>query len=67
MEQKGCPGFQAAGVICGLKKNGRKDLGLIYSEAPANVAGVFTQTAFRRPRCSWIDNESPGECAVHSS
>jgi len=43
MEQKGCPGFQAAGVICGLKKNGRKDLGLIYSEAPANVAGVFTQ------------------------
>jgi len=43
MEQKGCPGFKAAGVICGLKKNGRKDLGLIYSEVPANVAGVFTQ------------------------
>jgi glutamate N-acetyltransferase/amino-acid N-acetyltransferase len=43
MEQKGCPGFQAAGVICGLKKNGQKDLGLIYSEVPANVAGVFTQ------------------------
>ena len=43
MEQKGCPGFQAAGVICGLKKNGCKDLGLIYSEVPANVAGLFTQ------------------------
>ena len=43
MEQKGCPGFQAAGVICGLKKNGRKDLGLIYSEVPANVVGLFTQ------------------------
>ena len=43
MEQKGCPGFQAAGVSCGLKKNGQKDLGLIYSEVPANVAGVFTQ------------------------
>ena len=43
MEPKGCPGFQAAGVNCGLKKNGRKDLGLIYSEVPANVAGVFTQ------------------------
>jgi len=43
MEQKGCPGFLAACVISGLKKNGRKDLGLIYSEAPANVAGVFTQ------------------------
>jgi glutamate N-acetyltransferase / amino-acid N-acetyltransferase len=43
MEQKGCPGFQTAGVICGLKKNGRKDLGLIYSEVPANVAALFTQ------------------------
>ncbi len=43
MEHKGCPGFKAAGVICGLKKNGRKDLGLIYSEVPANVAGLFTQ------------------------
>jgi glutamate N-acetyltransferase/amino-acid N-acetyltransferase len=43
MGQKGCPGFQAAGVNCGLKENGRKDLGLIYSEVPSNVAGVFTQ------------------------
>ncbi len=43
MEKKGCPGFNAAGVVCGLKKNGRKDLGLIYSEVPANVAGLFTQ------------------------
>ena len=43
MKPKGCPGFQAAGVTCGLKKNGRKDLGLIYSEVAANVAGVFTQ------------------------
>jgi glutamate N-acetyltransferase/amino-acid N-acetyltransferase len=43
MGKKGCPGFQAAGVNCGLKENGRKDLGLIYSEVPSNVAGVFTQ------------------------
>jgi len=43
MEKLGCPGFRAAGVACGLKKNGRKDLGLIYSEASANVAGVFTR------------------------
>jgi glutamate N-acetyltransferase/amino-acid N-acetyltransferase len=43
MKQKGCPGFQTAGVACGLKKNGKKDLGLIFSEVPANVAGVFTQ------------------------
>jgi glutamate N-acetyltransferase/amino-acid N-acetyltransferase len=37
-----CPGFKAAGVHAGLKKNHEKDLGLIYSEAPATVAGVFT-------------------------
>jgi glutamate N-acetyltransferase/amino-acid N-acetyltransferase len=43
MEKKSCPGFKTAGVSCGLKKNGRKDLGLIYSEVPANVAGLFTQ------------------------
>ncbi len=39
----GCPGFKAAGVACGLKKNGLKDLGLIYSELPAAVAGLFTR------------------------
>jgi glutamate N-acetyltransferase/amino-acid N-acetyltransferase len=42
MEKMGCPGFKAAGVACGLKKNGLKDLGLIYSELPAAVAGLFT-------------------------
>ena len=38
-----CPGFKFAGVASGLKKNGRKDLALIYSETIANVAGVFTR------------------------
>jgi glutamate N-acetyltransferase/amino-acid N-acetyltransferase len=42
MEMMECPGFKAAGVACGLKKNGLKDLGLIYSELPAAVAGLFT-------------------------
>ena len=38
-----CPGFQAAGLAAGIKKNGRKDLGLIVSDLPASVAGVFTR------------------------
>ncbi len=38
-----CPGFQAAGVAAGIKKNGRRDLGLIVADAPASVAGVFTR------------------------
>ncbi len=36
-------GFLAAGVAAGLKKNGKKDLGLIFSTVPAAVAGVFTR------------------------
>ena len=38
-----CMGFKAAGMHAGLKKNGEPDLGLIYSEAPAAVAAVFTR------------------------
>jgi glutamate N-acetyltransferase/amino-acid N-acetyltransferase len=36
-------GFQAAGVAAGLKKNGKKDLGLILSTVAAASAGVFTR------------------------
>ena len=35
-------GFKAAGIHCGIKKDRKKDLALIYSEVPAIVAGVFT-------------------------
>ena len=42
-EENMCQGFKFAGVASGLKKNGKKDLGLIYSEIPADVAGVFTR------------------------
>ena len=43
MKNLGCPGFLTAGIACGLKKNSQKDLGLIYSEVTANVAGLFTR------------------------
>ena len=38
-----CPGFEAAGIAAGLKKKEKMDLGLIYSNVPANAAGVFTR------------------------
>ena len=38
-----CPGFLAAGIASGIKKNGILDLGLIYSENDASVAGLFTK------------------------
>jgi glutamate N-acetyltransferase/amino-acid N-acetyltransferase len=43
MKKNLCKGFSFSGVVSGLKKNGRKDLGLIYSEVPAGVAGAFTR------------------------
>jgi len=43
MKKMDCPGFQTAGVASGLKKNGKKDLGLIYSEVPLAVAAMFTR------------------------
>jgi len=43
MTKNTCKGFKVAGIASGLKKNGGKDLGLIYSEVPAKVAGVFTK------------------------
>ena len=35
-------GFQAAGVACGIKPRGEKDLALIVSDVPAEVAATFT-------------------------
>ncbi len=42
-----CPGFRASGIAAGIKKNGEKDLGLIVSDVPATVAGVFTQNEIK--------------------
>jgi len=39
-------GFKASGVRCGLKEQG-EDLALVFSEAPAAVAGMFTTNRFR--------------------
>ena len=35
-------GFLFSGISAGIKKDGKKDLGLICSEVPAQVAGLFT-------------------------
>lgn len=40
-------GFKSAGIYCGIKKDGGKDLALIYSELPAVVAGVFTKNKIK--------------------
>jgi glutamate N-acetyltransferase/amino-acid N-acetyltransferase len=40
-------GFLFSGISAGIKKDGKRDLGLIYSEAPAQAAGLFTTNAVK--------------------
>ncbi len=40
------PGFEAAGVVAGIKKNGKRDLAVIYSVEPALTVGTFTRNKF---------------------
>jgi glutamate N-acetyltransferase/amino-acid N-acetyltransferase len=41
------PGFLFSGISAGIKKDRKRDLGLIYSEVPAQVAGLFTTNAVK--------------------
>jgi glutamate N-acetyltransferase / amino-acid N-acetyltransferase len=41
--KKGVPGFRFAGISGGLKKNGKKDIGLILADAPSTAAAAFTK------------------------
>lgn len=38
-----CPGYRAGAVMAGVKYRDRLDLGLVVSDVPASVAGVFTR------------------------
>ena len=35
-------GYQAASTAAGIKKNGSKDMAMIYSQVPCVAAGTFT-------------------------
>ena len=41
------PGFLFSGISAGIKKDGKRDLGLIYSQVPAQAAGLFTTNAVK--------------------
>jgi len=46
---RGVPGFRFAGVACGIKESGRKDLALIVSDGPAAAAAIFTRNRIKSP------------------
>jgi len=39
-------GFKASGICAGIKKSGKDDMALIYSEVPALFSGAFTSCLF---------------------
>jgi glutamate N-acetyltransferase/amino-acid N-acetyltransferase len=43
------PGFLFSGVACGLKRDGQKDVALIFAPRPASAAGAFTTNRFAAP------------------
>lgn len=43
------PGFLGSATSSGVKKKGKKDLALIYSETPAKAAAVFTTNIVKAP------------------
>jgi glutamate N-acetyltransferase/amino-acid N-acetyltransferase len=47
MSDVACPGFRFAGLHCGIKKNGRPDLGLMVADGDVPAAAVFTRNRVR--------------------
>ncbi len=46
-------GFKAAGIAAGIKKAGRKDLAMLYSEKVCQVAGTFTSNVVKAAPVKW--------------
>ena len=59
IEMKLPAGFSYAGVSCGIKESGKKDLALLRSEVPAVAAGVYTQNVVRAASIDWNRQITP--------
>ncbi len=46
-------GFEAAGIEAGVKYRDRKDMALVYSQAPCRVAGTFTSNLVKAAPVQW--------------
>ena len=64
-------GFQAAGVEASVKYQNRKDMAMIYSEAPCRVAGTFTTNVVKAAPVLWdrdiVDHSSYAQAVVINS
>ena len=46
-------GFEAAGVASGIRKHGRLDMAIVYSQKPCHVAGAFTTNVVKAAPVKW--------------
>ena len=46
-------GFKAAGVEAAIKYQNRKDMAMVYSEVPCQVAGTFTSNVVKAACVLW--------------
>ena len=59
-------GFKAASTAAGLKYKDRKDMAMIYSEAPCRSAGTFTTNVVKAAPVKWDKNQVTGGTAAHA-
>lgn len=61
-------GFEAAGVQAGIKYQNRKDMALIYSQAPCVLAGTFTSNVVKAAPVLWdqkiVEEASFGQAVI---
>ena len=57
-------GYEAAGVAAHLRKSGKLDVAMVYSQVPARVAGTFTTNVVKAAPVKWdIKLIAEQECA----
>ncbi len=59
-------GFEAAGIEAGIKYKNRKDMALVYSEAPCKAAGTFTTNVVKAAPVLWDKDIVDNSPAVHA-
>ena len=59
-------GFLAAGCETGIRHSHRKDMGLVYSEAPCVAAGTFTSNVVKAAPVLWDKRIVEESAAVHA-
>ena len=64
-------GFQAAGVEAAIKYQNRKDMAMVYSTVPCNVAGTFTTNVVKAAPVLWdknvVDNSAFAQAVIVNS